>query len=346
MDHLSPGSELEPLWRGLEAGGSSFFTTWDWIGCWLKTLPAGLDPLLITAEREGRPIAAAIAFRRPCRRHWIVNTRQLRLNATGDPKLDCIAIEHNDFVGAAGTLPEFIGWFNRMVRDCDELCIPGVLPQSLPADGLLHEVDSKPAFEADNLTAIGTDGVGTVLSRKARQHLASSFRTYETFGVLTIEQAATSDMALHYFDELKMLHSRSWTRRGKPHAFRHPYFEKFHRALIASAPGAVQMLKISAGSNVIGYLYNFRHNGKIYAYQSGFADDDPNLRPGYVCHALAMERSAREGVLEYDFLAGDNRLKRSFGKTEYAIGWHKFARPSSLLRLEAVAGEIRTALGF
>jgi CelD/BcsL family acetyltransferase involved in cellulose biosynthesis len=232
------------------------------------------------------------------------------------------------------------------VRDCDEVCIPGASAELLSAaGGLLHVVDRKPAFKADNLAAIGASSVGAVLSRNARQQLANSFRAYEAFGALTVDEAATPGQALQYFEDLKTLHSRSWTRRGRAHAFRHPYFEAFHRALIASAHGAVQMLKISAGANVVGYLYNFRHNGKIYAYQSGFADEDSDLRPGYVCHALAMERSAREGMVEYDFLAGDNRLKRSFAKAEYAMGWHKFARPSPLLRLEAAAGAIRTAMG-
>lgn len=345
MDRLPSVGELEVLWRGLETADGSLFTRWSWIGCWLKTLPGGLDPQLITAERAGRPIAAAIAYRRQSRRHRIVKTRQLHLNATGDPQLDCITIEHNDFAGASGLLADFVDWFDRGVPDCDEICIPGVSAHPLPARGrLLRSVDAKPAFKIENLAAIANGGVGAILSRNARQQLASSFRKYESFGALAIEEAATPDAALRYFDELKTLHSRSWTRRGRPHAFRYPYFEEFHRALIASAHGAAQMLKITAGPNVIGYLYNFRHNGKVYAYQSGFADEDPELRPGYICHAMAIERNAREGVTEYDFLAGDNRLKRSFGKTEYAVGWYKFARPSPLLRLEAAAGRIRSAL--
>jgi CelD/BcsL family acetyltransferase involved in cellulose biosynthesis len=183
------------------------------------------------------------------------------------------------------------------------------------------------------------------LSRNTRQQLASSFRKCETPGTLKIEEANTAEVALQYFDALKDLHSQSWARRGMPHAFQRPYFEEFHRALIeAGVPsGAVQVLRISADAEVIGYLYNLRYGNKVYAYQSGFADGDPDLRPGYVCHALAIEQCAQKGVTEYDFLCGDNRLKRSFGKTEYAMGWHRFARPSLLLRLETVASDLRAS---
>ena len=107
--------------------------------------------------------------------------------------------------------------------------------------------------------------------------------------------ASTPDQALGYFDALKALHISSWTRRRKPHAFRHAFFETFHRALIARgvADGTVRLIRVNAGGSPIGYLYNFRYGGTEYAYQSGFDDSDPDLRPGYVCHALAIKRLPR-----------------------------------------------------
>jgi CelD/BcsL family acetyltransferase involved in cellulose biosynthesis len=344
----SPG-EIAPIWRTLDQVGSgSFFTTWNWIGSWLETLPNSIAPFLVTAEQEGHTIAAAIAFRRRSRRHLIVNTRQLHFNSTGDAALDCIAMEHNDFAGVTGLLPSFVRRFSQD-SDCDELFIPGVSVVDITASAkLLHTKRKQPAFANRELATIVREGMGSVLSRNARQQLRKSLKDFSSFGALRVEEAATTEAALDYFDALKSLHILSWTRRRKPHAFRHPYFEKFHRALIAAgAPcGAVRWLKISAGSHAIGYLYNFHHNKKTYAYQSGFADEDPNFRPGYVCHALAIERDAKQGLEEYDFLAGDNRLKRSFGKTEYAIAWHRFARPSPALRVEEAARSIRTAIGF
>jgi CelD/BcsL family acetyltransferase involved in cellulose biosynthesis len=153
------------------------------------------------------------------------------------------------------------------------------------------------------------------------------------------------ETALSYFDELKVFHINSWGRRGKPHAFRYPFFERFHRELIKIGvpKGEIQLLKISAGTRAIGYLYNFRRCKKIYAYQSGFEFSTPHLRPGYVSHALAMRSNAERGEQIYDFLGGDNPLKRSFADDHYFISWSAFRqrRLSSELLTWPIASRIK-----
>jgi CelD/BcsL family acetyltransferase involved in cellulose biosynthesis len=148
--------------------------------------------------------------------------------------------------------------------------------------------------------------------------------------------------ALAYFSALKQLHVASWTRRGRPHAFRYPFFETFHRDLIATAysSGAIELLKIEAGAQVLGYLYNFRHAGTVYAYQSGFAPLESHVRPGYVCHMLAIDSHARAGEACYDFMAGRNRLKESFADESYAMVSHRFRRPDLGYRIENLARKL------
>ena len=77
-------------------------------------------------------------------------------------------------------------------------------------------------------------------------------------------------------------------------AFASGFFADFHRALVTkqSDTGEIQLLRISAGKKLIGSLYNFVKNGRIYAYQSGFNyDPDPRLKPGLVSHCLAIEQN-------------------------------------------------------
>jgi CelD/BcsL family acetyltransferase involved in cellulose biosynthesis len=108
----------------------------------------------------------------------------------------------------------------------------------------------------------------------------------------------------------------------------------------------VQLLRIAVGGRAIGYLYNFRHRGRIYAYQSGFDDSDRAMRPGYVCHALAVVLNAEQGAEEYDFLAGDNRLKRTFGHNRYVMSWCSLRRRKFSFRAEmAVYSMIRRIAG-
>jgi CelD/BcsL family acetyltransferase involved in cellulose biosynthesis len=345
IEAIASRDALAASWCDVERPGEgAFFTSWTWIGAWLGTLPADIEPRLIRATREGETVALAVAVFRQTRRHIFVHTRQLHFNSTGDPRYDAIAIEHNDFAGERGLLPAFVAWFRD--TDCaDELVIPGASPDDVPATpGLLLSMRKVPAFARDKLDIVVRDGIGAVLSRNARQHISRNIRDLSRFGALRVEEAATPGDALAYFEALKDLHIRSWTRRGKRHAFDSAYFETFHRALISSGTG--QLLRISAGSQVIGYLYNLRQGGVVYAYQSGFADELAKDRPGYASHALAIEHCAKQGVERYDFLAGDNRLKRTFGASQYDLCWSMFSRPTPVLRFEAMLRALRNAAPF
>ena len=161
-------------------------------------------------------------------------------------------------------------------------------------------------------------------------------RYYAGFGELALEEADSVERAQEFLDGLRRFHVLSWRRRRKPHSFVNPFFETFHKALIRDClpKGEIQFLRISAGEWTLGYLYNFRYKGQIYAYQSGFDDRDNNWRPGYVSHYLAINHNHHAGMRGYDLLAGDNRLKESFATSTYDMYWHRIYRPLFAYRVE------------
>lgn len=353
--NLEPFTSLDALeveWKRFDASaGHSFFSTWSWIGTWLRMLPWDFTPQLLMAERDKETIAAAVLVPRREKLGFSV-VHQFHFNSTGEPEYDCLTTEHNDFAGTTEGQVElwqaFLEWFAARSR-VDELIIPGVEQQNvsvaLPARKLLKTIRNVPAFRVSNLPSIAETGIDTLLSRNSRQRLRRSMRDYLEQGPLRIDEASTVETALAYFDELKVFHIHSWERRGRPHAFRYPFFERFHRELIKVGlpKGEIQLLKISAGGRAIGYLYNFRRCKRIYAYQSGFEFSAAHLRPGYVSHALAMRSNAERGEQVYDFLGGDNPLKRSFADDHYLISWSAFRqrRLSSELLTWPIASRIK-----
>jgi CelD/BcsL family acetyltransferase involved in cellulose biosynthesis len=346
---LQPIASLAPveaLWRKLEAGSDvSFFVSWTWIGTWLSCLPEHIRPQLLVASRDGEAIGAAILVARRQRRRGILNVRQLHFNSTGDPALDCIWIEHNSFAAGAKTngqiWPAVLRWFEEQ-KEADELLIPGIA-EVLMADAaagipLLHRATCTPAF-ASAIPEGGREAILARLSPNTRRQLRRNLRDCEQLGALRIEASRAPAQALAWFEGLKALHMASWSKRGKRHAFYSPFFETFHRALISAGAedGSVRLRRVSAGAAALGYLYDFRSGGRLSAYQSGFEPSLAHLRPGYVAHLLAMEQTAAEGARIYDFLGGDNQMKRSLGELPYAIDWHRFAQPKAGLCLEAAA---------
>jgi CelD/BcsL family acetyltransferase involved in cellulose biosynthesis len=337
--------ELAQQWRILDMGNTgSFFTSWTWIGTWLTLLPPDIRPQLLRIERDGQLHAAAIAIRGEVRRLGIIKTRCLHINETGDPHLDCLTIEHNGLLSREPIDPAvwqaLLEWFESGAAEADELSISGVThdltagfdrPVLMPSDRqtLAYRVDLASIRDAGG-------SVGSILSANSRQQLSRSMRAFSAMGVLKLEAATHIDEALAFFEGLKRLHIRSWTRRGQRHGFVDPFAEQFHRKLIESnfPRSGVQLLRLRAGTRELGYLYNFLRNGIVYAYQSGFDDEDRHLRPGYVAHALAIERSASAGAMMYDFMGGTNRLKQSFATEQYVMHWYKMQRPLLLFRAE------------
>jgi CelD/BcsL family acetyltransferase involved in cellulose biosynthesis len=103
-------------------------------------------------------------------------------------------------------------------------------------------------------------------------------------------------------------------------------------------------MRVSAGDRAIGYLYNFVRNGTVSSYQSGFDDADTRLRPGYVCHALAIAHYAAAGMLEYDFLAGANALKQSYGSESYDLYWTRIRGSKFAVQIEGMMRKILTTV--
>jgi len=346
--------DLARQWRRLEArDGVSFFTSWSWIGTWLSLLPPSIKPQLLQIQRDGRCYGAVIAVRRNTS-GWIGDTRHLHLNETGDPQFDCVTIEHNGFVGKVpgevGGWQALLDWFESGAAEADELSISGVTYDILGPrlGGLMLSSDRKtPAYRVDLVSLRAAGGsVGSILSANSRQQLNRSMRVFASSGPLKLEAAKHVDEALAFFERLKRLHIRSWTRRGQRHGFVYPFVERFHRSLIERCvpQGEVELLRLTAGSRELGYLYNFCRNGVVYAYQSGFDDEDRRLRPGYVAHALAIERSASLGALAYDFMAGSNRLKESFATERYSMRWYTLQRPLLRFRVGQAARAVKQHL--
>jgi CelD/BcsL family acetyltransferase involved in cellulose biosynthesis len=170
-------------------------------------------------------------------------------------------------------------------------------------------------------------------SANTRQQLRRSERAYAASGDIAVERAETLSRSLSFLDGLTALHQASWTARGKPGAFANPFFGRFHRVLIERGLGRreIDLLRVTAGSRTIGFLYNFRHRGHSLAYQSGFdyADAGGHGKPGLTCHLEAIRFAMRSGAVLYDFLAGDDRYKRSLSDRAETLHWIEVACPYS-----------------
>lgn len=313
--------EVGAAWRALEtrAAGHSFFQSWTWVGCLAEERYD--DPVLLRATAGGEVVGLALFNRRE---------GTLFLAESGKADLDAPFIEHNAPLLTAGAGPEVLAALMRAawrVAGCRRLMLGGVPPAVLrAADGWRARLreDLAPWVDLAALRAGGQDWFAT-LSANTRYQLRRSARHFEAIGPLRLSRAEGLAQALAWLDALAALHAESWRLRGQPGAFAADFPRRFHRRLVERAEprGELDLLKLEAGGETLGYLYNFRHGGRIYAYQSGLspAHAGRHGKPGLTCHAMAIARALAEGFAAYDFLAGAARYKLSLANASAPLLW-------------------------
>jgi len=352
-------AELERAWQDLEQRASPhFFLSWDWVGCWIsEALP---EPAVLIGRVDDRIVLLGALAPSSRRDVLPITIHGLQLQAIGNLQQDIITIEYNgflvdrDWVGKVETAA-ISHLLNGVIVDGhrrDELHLRNISADLEPAvtasDYYFSELQRKPSWRVDlaQVRAAGKQYLES-LSANTRQQIRRSIRLYEKRGPLVARPARSVPEALAFLDGLKELHQRYWTGRGEPGAFAYPFFEHFQRRLIqACLPnGTVEIVQVSAGSDVIGYIYNFLYRGHVYAYQSGFLyEEDSRLKPGLVSHALCIELHRENGSRIYDFMAGDARYKANLGQPGPDMLYLLAERPTWPLKLESALHGIKRRL--
>lgn len=342
---------IEDLWRALqERADASYFQSAGWIGTWLRQLPGDIAPEALVVRDGERIVTLAIVCRADHDRHVFLRSHGLYINETGRPALDALTVEYNGLLidrdYLAGARQAALDALTTQGARWDELYMSGFISadaaeyQKLTAaQGLgtyLRYLKRFDWVDLNHLRGLGGDYIAG-LSRNTRHQVRRARKLYEMRGPVTLVAARDISEAHAFLDRLKELHQRYWTSRGEPGAFANPFFERFHRALISARfeAGETQILRIAAGSEDIGYLYNLVWRGRVYAYQSGFAyESDARLKPGYVSHAMAVDYNLAAGADIYDFMAGESQHKISLSTASDEMRWLVAQRPRLQFRVE------------
>lgn len=339
-------AHVERLWRSLEAHAQpSYFLSWGFIENWLAALPSDERPALALIVDGGQPAAAFFLAQRRVRRNLVMSSNALYFNATGAPKLDELAIEHNGMLTAPGANRSLSGVLSLLPGDWDELFLPAIdryafddlgaasSPLAAHYKVRIEREASAPFVDLDAVRSV-EGGYDALLPPSTRTQLQ---RTRSLLGNIDLEVAADARDAMDIYGEMLRLHARRWAARGMRGAFADPWFERFHRELILSRLpyGDIQLMRIKAGATTLGCLYSFVHRGRVVFYQCGFGMfEDQHIKPGYICHAAAIEYNALAGHAFYDLLGGQAKYKENLATGINRRVWLRVQRPLARFSLE------------
>jgi CelD/BcsL family acetyltransferase involved in cellulose biosynthesis len=314
-------------WRDLERRSEcSFFQSWTWVGC--LAAERFSDAVLVEATEAGRTVALGL-FNRVRHR---VGPPTLFLAENGTAELDCPYVEQNGLLTEAGCDADLTGLCLRSLAASHDLVLSGVGAPVLAAArhaACLVLTRRGQVSRFVDLASIRCSGGDYLAGRSAntRQQIRRSDRFYERNGPIRLERAGSVSSALFMLDRMAELHQAVWEARGKPGSFSVPFFRRFHDALIeAGVPrGEIALLEVLSGETTIGFMYNFVWKGRMSAYQSGFAycGREGQAKPGVTCHYAAIRAALDLGLDIYDFLAGNDRFKKSLANQSQPQYWLK-----------------------
>lgn len=321
---------LEREWRTLEAcADATYYHSWGWVGTWVRHVHGRAPLTKLIARDDSRVVGLALAAEsvRGAR------GRTLYLQGTRG-KLGRITSErggflvHRDvdaavraayfeFLGggvAAGRWGKAVlGWVRPATVD------EAAFAESVP---VLRWREPNYLVELDRVRESGE--YITLLGDKTRKNMRRSRRAYERRGPLRLRIAGDVAEAQTFLTRLVALHEATWRARGWPGNFADPVVLAFHRDLVRERTESreVQLARITAGSEEVGYLYSLVYRNRVIGYDMGLRyDPDRDTQPGRMCDWLAVEHYAEQGYDVYDNLSGETQFKRSLGTRTDELAW-------------------------
>jgi CelD/BcsL family acetyltransferase involved in cellulose biosynthesis len=354
--------EVAKLWTELDEVSpySSFYLSTEWTTAWLEVFGEVLQPEVLVFEHEQTATGICLLVRSTERRGPF-RVKRIYLNTVGGDIEDRTLMEFNNLLCRAGWEEKNTKALAAYLQSLkwDEFAVEGISPGAIldcfrvsGISELPPVISTMPSYYV-NLEQLRESRASyeSCLSPNTRVQLRRSLKRYAALGEVRVEVATELSRAEKLFHEMCGMHQSRWHKKGETGAFGPGRRLDFHRTLIRQAfhRGSIQLLRVAAGEETIGILYNFVKNGKVYFFQSGFNyGGDKHLKPGLVTHVFAVRYCLNAGFTEYDFLAGDAQYKRSLAKEYRQLNWVVFARPRTKLfvieRLRAIKHTLRSVM--
>lgn len=339
LERLPDLERLELKWRELERWADvSYFVSWHWIGAWLALICPRQIARLASVYQNGRRVAFGVFT---VRRRWFgLGPMHLRLHEVGDRVLDNLTIEYNGLLCERGHEREALAAVTRYLTRANSrwltFYLPGIDADSMPFDRIRSDaVDTrmmKRSTHYVDLAALrnsGGDYLSAALSSNVRSAVRRTARKLESqFGELSVTVADTQEQKLAFFHAMVQLHQAHWSGEQDEHgAFGDPRILRFHQSLITDATlgrgEGPQLVRLDAGGQAVGYVYNLVWRGVVYFYQAGI--DYPRFgdfgSPGLLLLSRTIERTLADGYARFELMAGDADYKRKLSMAEGKMIW-------------------------
>jgi hypothetical protein len=338
--------ELAHKWLALEGkANSSAFVAWFWVKQWLAQKNLTTNNCLCVEVIQGQETVGLALFGIKIKRvFWGLNFNQYFLHKSGNIKEDQTWIEHNTFLVHKDNEQELVDEICQeltKIEQIDDIKIGLSSPQfvdTLNFSGFkLRTVLSSLGYLA-NLTGFSTlNDYLASLSKNTRSHIKRSIKLLNEQSPLRLALATDFSEKDNVLKNIADLHRIKWRSTVYGSGFDNPCFYKFHQELIQIEQSAqnCRLYTLYQNDIALGHLYLLTHGDRWSFYLSALHfNADNRIKVGLVIHSLVIEQAIKEGIMVYDFLAGEAQYKNSLSNAQpYEQHIYCFYRNKPLLLL-------------
>lgn len=310
---------VEGRWESLLARSTadSFFLRHPWITAWWKHFGSGRE-LFVLEVREGRETIGIAPF---CitreLAHGVLPVRELAFLGR-----EAVSGDYLDFIAAPGREADVFRLCMGAMLDerarWDTLRVSDILEHS----GTLRRIEET-AARAGLILADGKEQICPYLplprtwdeflascSGNMRSNLRRREKKLAALGVRFRERRGEELPAA--LKDLFSLHGARWATESRTGNFVDPRMRAFHEELAPALDreGVTALWTAEHKGRTIAALYGFRHRGKLLYYQAGLAPEWFEHGAGFALMAHAIRSCITEGLVEFDYLRGDEEYKR------------------------------------
>ncbi|WP_281716379.1 GNAT family N-acetyltransferase [Alteromonas sp. CyTr2] len=329
-----------------ESDPSSFFLDKQWITSWLSILDELPDIYIFKNDDE------IIGFALLSRKKALTFPPLYEgfLNQKGQSHFDQVWIEYNGIICRKEKIYECISAlltaFFKNKRNqrltvsmtTDFECWQNAISEA----GYISENTEVLGYKSDLTLWLNELEKFEFISKNTHSQLKRSINTIEkNLGKISFS-FASKDNILNYFFELGALHKKRWNDSEEGSGFDNQFFVQHHVNFLTRNSQNIDLVKVSAGKETLGYVYNIKFEKTVYFYCSGLNYDitHKHIKPGYTIHHELMKHYRKLGYLWYDFLGGYARYKDSLSSAKYQFKTLTIYRSSRQLKLTRIAKKL------
>lgn len=315
IDNYNDFLTLKEEWTGLlKRCEHTVFSTWEWLSTWWKHFGKDKKLLIILAEDQNKLIGIAPLMYSV---HKMLGLRIRKIEFIGTPQSD-----YGDFVLAEKEEECLKAFTNHILNnfpekwDCIEL---KEIPETAKTLILLKNMTEKIRIASTRILHECPymplpQSVDVLLSRlnyKFKKNLRRGQRQLEQRYKVEFTDYSSPQIFKEGMMKLFELHQKRWKLKGETGVFADQEICNFHLdvAEFFSRLGWLSLDSISADGKTIACLYGFKYGSKLYYYLSGADPTYNKYSPGNLLIFSVLQKCIKEGLIEFDFLRGEEPYK-------------------------------------